>query len=171
MKTRLFLLVTVSLLLACTLTARAQLTKDVTVAEAGTLASHFTEAELTQVTNLTVSGPLNGSDILTLRSMSENLQVLDLEEAQIVEDKTVAYYRTSTGSYCTQNDVIGDYMFFGFVTLERIVLPKDVWSIGSWNTDNPWNYNKTTVSGQPRVTSAYEGDGLYPGCAAFSRVA
>ena len=169
MKTRLFLLVTVSLLLACTLTARAQLTKDVTVAEAGTLASHFTEAELTQVTNLTVSGPLNGSDILTLRSMSENLQVLDLEEAQIVEDKTVAYYRTSTGSYCTQNDVIGDYMFFGFVTLERIVLPKDVWSIGSWNTDNPWNYNKTTVSGQPRVTSAYEGDGLYPGCAAFSR--
>ena len=170
MKTRLFLLVTVSLLLACTLTARAQLTKDVTVAEAGTLASHFTEAELTQVTNLTVSGPLNGADILTLRSMSGNLQVLDLEEAQIVGDnRTNIYYRTGSSVFYTQDGVVGDYMFFGFVTLERIVLPKDVWSIGSWNTDNPWNTDRTEVSGQPNATSAEESDSGYPGCATFSR--
>ena len=170
MKTRLFLLVTVSLLLACTLTARAQLTKDVTVAEAGTLASHFTEAELTQVTNLTVSGPLNGADILTLRSMSGNLQVLDLEEAQIVGDnRTNIYYRTGSSVFYTQDGVVGDYMFFGFVTLERIVLPKDVWSIGSWNTDTPWNTDRTEVSGQPNVTSAEESDSRYPGCATFSR--
>lgn len=77
-----------------------ELSKQVAVQKVGTLESHFTLSEKQTVTNLTVSGPLDGSDIAFLRKMSGfkdeadqsgwsggSLRVLDISSATIVKSK------------------------------------------------------------------------------------
>ena len=119
---------------------------------------------------LTISGPLNGTDILTIRAMAGNLKVLNLKEASIVEDKVNSYRGTGNNANYTQNNVIGDYMFYGMTALTKVVLPKNVWSIGTWSNDNPWNGENTQVEGSPKTSYASSADDTsYPGCASFAR--
>lgn len=137
--------------------------KEVTLTEAGTLSSKISDAELNALTELTINGPINGSDIKIIRAMGGTLKTLNLKNAQIVEGGD-SYYLTNK---FTQNDVIGDYMFYAMTALEKIVMPKDVWSIGSWNTNKPWNADKTKLSGRPE---SYNSDYDYKedfGCASF----
>lgn len=142
----------VLLLLVATLGLRAQ-SKTVTLTEAGTLSNFISEAELTTITDLTITGPVNSADILTIRSMSGNLQVLNLLDANIVYSED-SYYGTGSNACHTQNDVIGSYMFYGMAFLKKVTLPKNVWSIGSWDRDDPWwNEEKTTIQGNPKSTS------------------
>lgn len=137
----------VLLLLVATLGLRAQ-SKTVTLTEAGTLDNFVSAAEQTSLTDLTVKGPINGADILFIRGMAGNLKVLNLLDANIVYSED-SYYSKSGTAYHTQNDVVGDYMFYGMTTLTKITLPKGVWSIGTWNHDDPWNAEKSNVSGAP----------------------
>lgn len=102
--------------------------KEVTLTEAGTLSGKISDSELNSLTELTVNGPINGSDIQIIRAMGGTLKILNLKNANIVEGGN-SYYLTD---HFTQNDVIGDYMFYAMTALEKIVMPKDVWSIGSW---------------------------------------
>lgn len=138
--------------------------KEVTLTEAGTLSSKISDTELNTLTELTVNGPINGSDIKIIRAMGGTLKTLDLKNANIVEGGD-SYYLTDK---FTQNDVIGDYMFYAMTALEKIVMPKDVWSIGTWYSynNNHWNADKTELSGRPKTYNTSESDSNF-GCAAF----
>ena len=78
--------------------------KSVTLTEAGTLTKFISDDELNTLTELTVSGPINGSDIQIIRAMGGTLKTLDLRNANIVAGGN-SYYLTN---YYTQDDVIGD---------------------------------------------------------------
>lgn len=136
--------------------------KEVTLTEAGTLSGKISDSELSTLTELTINGPINGSDIQIIRAMGGTLKILNLKNANIVEGGN-SYYLTD---HFTQNDVIGDYMFYAMTALEKIVMPKDVWSIGSWNSNNPWNADKTSISGYAKTYSVDENDTDF-GCASF----
>lgn len=122
--------------------------KVVTLTEAGTLSGMINDSELASLTELTVNGPINGSDIKIIRAMGGTLKTLDLKNANIVKGGD-SYYLTN---YFTQDNVIGDYMFYAMTALEKIAMPKDVWAIGSWNSDNPWNAEKTKIGGYPTLS-------------------
>ena len=88
-------LTVIALVCAC-FTAHAQ--ESLTVkTEAGKLATHIPEAKKYQITELKVTGEINGTDILLLRQMAGKglqesdktegkLTSLDLSEVRIVED-------------------------------------------------------------------------------------
>ena len=162
--------VSVCMVLASILSINAQ--TSVTLTEAGTLSSKLptSEADRAKISELIINGPLNGADILTIRALAGTLKILNLKEANIVEDKVTSYRGTGNNANYTQNDVIGNFMFYGMTALTKVVLPKAVWSIGTWNNDNPWNAEKTQVSGEPKSYSAdNEDDTRYPGCSSFAR--
>lgn len=157
----------VLLLLVATLGLRAQ-SKTVTLTEAGTLSNFISEAELTTITDLTIKGPINSADIVTLRGMAGNLKVLNLLDANIVY--SAQSYFGGESAYHTQNDVVGDYMFYGLTQLTKITLPKDVWSIGTWSRDDPWNADKTKVSGTPRCEDSYDYSSAFKNCVSLQEV-
>lgn len=157
----------VLLLLVATLGLRAQ-SKTVTLTEAGTLSSFISEAEQTTITDLTIKGPINSADIITLRGMAGNLKVLNLLDANIVY--SAQSYYGGESAYHTQNDVVGDYMFYGLTQLTKISLPKDVWSIGTWSMDDPWNEDKTQVNGQPKKYSYSDYSAAFMNCVNLQEV-
>lgn len=133
--------------------------KVVTLTEAGTLSSMISDAELNTLTELVISGPLNGSDIKIIRALGGTLKILDMKNSQIVEGGDSYYLNDKF----TQNDVIGDYMFYAMTALEKVVMPKNVWTIGSWNENNPWNADKTQLSGWPKNYNSNYNDYLSSG--------
>lgn len=157
----------VLLLLVATLGLRAQ-SKTVTLTEAGTLSTKLTGAEQTTITDLTIKGPINSADIITLRGMAGNLKVLNLLDANIVY--SAQSYYGGVSAYHTQNDVVGDYMFYGLTQLTKITLPKDVWSIGTWSMDDPWNEDKTQVNGQPKEDYSSDYSAAFMNCVNLQEV-
>jgi len=91
--------------------------------EAGSLKS-LLGGRVNQITDLTLTGNLNGDDIRTIRGMAA-LSVLDIKDTNIVEGGG-AYY----GDYTTSNNVIGNYMFYQLPELTNITIPKNITSIG-----------------------------------------
>lgn len=162
--------VSVCMVLVSILSINAQ--TSVTLTQAGTLSSKLpaSEADRAKIDELIINGPLNGADILTIRALAGTLKILNLKEANIVEDKVTSYRGTGSNANYTQNDVIGDYMFYGMTALTKMILPKAVWSIGTWNSDSPWNEEKTQVSGEPKAQNISSNDDTqYPGCSSFAR--
>lgn len=103
----------------------------------GTLPNMIGESKRNIVTNLKLTGRLNGNDIELIREMAGgspdgglskgNLAVLDISEATIVEGGTYFYYdetqRKSSGVY-SWNNVVGMYMFYGCGSLQKVLLPE-----------------------------------------------
>lgn len=92
------------------------------------------------VLELTISGPINGTDINYLHQAMPYLQALNLKDAQIVEGGdqyarwnvdggTVTQYGSNT--YSTKNDSIGPYMFSN-MQLKSLVLPDGATGIGAY---------------------------------------
>ena len=78
------------------------------VERAGTLPDMIDKSRFPYITDLKLTGELNGTDIRLIRTLAqENLQILDLSEARIVEGGA-SYY----SNYRTSNDIIGSYMFY-----------------------------------------------------------
>ncbi len=93
--------------------------------------------------SLTVSGPINGTDIDYLHSSFPNLQVLNLTNARIVAggDKyhqwEVAQNGNATiyqwdGPWETEDNVVGYVMFYNMPSLQSLSLPKGTTKIGDY---------------------------------------
>ncbi|MBQ0090188.1 MAG: M60 family metallopeptidase, partial [Prevotellaceae bacterium] len=97
--------------------------KTINITTAGALSTLLSDNEQ----NVKIIGPINGTDVKYLRSLINDKQLssIDLSEAKIVSGG-VAYYNT----YTTNNDVIGQYMFYQCAKLKNFILPKSVTTIG-----------------------------------------
>ena len=118
-------------------TAYAQKSLTVTT-EAGKLSEKISEADRYNVTELKISGSINGTDILLLRKMAGKgleanaetngkLSSLDISEAKIVAggDNYFAIKRGLSSQYykLTEDDVVAPYMFNGLKKLTKLKLP------------------------------------------------
>lgn len=112
----------------------------INVKPAGTL-SIIIGKKANLVTELTLSGSMNGDDIITIRNMS-NIKILNLADANIVIGG--APYDETIGTFCTEANKISDYMFSG-TQIESIVLPKNVTSIGESAFQNCFSLASVTI--------------------------
>jgi hypothetical protein len=164
------------LCLVLSLSLRAQVSKSVRVETAGTISTLITAEEKYQITNLTVTGDLNGTDIRFIREMagsdvndkqtSGTLSELDLSGANIVSGGDF-YYDGSCclDEYYSSKDTIGSYMFSSCAQLTSLKIPNSVTWIGdgAFNTcdrlssiyigsnlrlmnDNPFNNRNPALS-------------------------
>lgn len=111
--------------------------------EAGTLPSKIPADKKDLITDLTITGPINGTDIRFIREMigkdkedhntSGKLTRLNLSNARIVEGGN--YYvvfglNFGDGEYYeTSDDVIGGYMFYYCKQLTELFLPESIKAI------------------------------------------
>ena len=105
--------------------------KNIQVTEAGKLSSLITSEEKNQITTLSVSGDINGTDILYIREMAGrdlngnategSLKELDLSNANIIAGGE-PYFKQYI-KYTAENNTIGDHMFENSI-LNKIKLPK-----------------------------------------------
>ena len=98
-------------------------TKDVYVANSGTLVTEVGRENIEDLLSLKVSGELNGTDILAICKM-KNLRLLDMSDATIVNGGET-YYE----NYTTSNKTIGDYFFREKENLINVLLPKNTGTI------------------------------------------
>ena len=138
-------LTAVFMLLGC-LTIQAAdddlITKQITIKldEAGTLPNKIASSEMYKITNLKITGEINGTDWRMIREMAGrdyrgdvtegNLSVLDLSEAKIVEGGDYYYYDDDRGYTYTSNDKIGYYAFAYCSGLTSLNLPDGITEIG-----------------------------------------
>ncbi|WP_320908990.1 leucine-rich repeat protein [Bacteroides nordii] len=114
----------VAILLMCLLgTCSMVKAETIKVTQAGTLYS-LVGNKLNTMTELIVTGPLNGDDIACIRDM-EALEILNMKGASIVSGGGPYY-----GQLTTQNNIVGDKMFFGLSQLKKIIFPANVTTIG-----------------------------------------
>ena len=109
------------------------------VEEAGTLPELVGEENKYLISEMKVTGPLNGTDIRFIREMAGRdatnketvgvLTKLDLREADIVEGGDY-YYQNGSAKYSTSNMAVGDYMFY-YSNLIDVRLPENIKSIGA----------------------------------------
>ena len=115
---------------------------------------------------LTVTGPLNGTDIDYIHSSMPNIQLLDLTNASIVEggdsyhqwnvaangDATIETYY---GPWNTENNVLTRCMFYNMPTLRSISLPQGITKIGEYALaqDRNQNYKLAHVDIPASVTT------------------
>ena len=115
----------------------------VTTTAGGQLQSRVAEDVAQYALSLTVTGPLNGTDINYLHSAFPCLQVLNLKNARIVAggDKynqwNVAQNGTATvntyyGPWDTEDDVVGYAMFYNMPSLRSLSLPNGTKKIGGY---------------------------------------
>jgi len=100
---------------------------DVTLQGAGQLLNVLGVNNFKHVAKLTISGQINGTDILLIRSKLPLLSILNMEKAVIVSGG-VPYYT----SYTTTDNQIGDYAFYGCAGLDTVTIPNSVTAIGEF---------------------------------------
>lgn len=122
--------------------------KTVHVETAGTLSALITEMDKYQITELTISGDLNGTDIRYIREMAGanvygkptegKLATLDMSGANIVEGGS-SYFAEDydngwlTGAtYHTSDNEIGSFIFTKCKSLINLILPNSVTRIGDY---------------------------------------
>lgn len=108
----------------------------------GTLNSLIQERDKYSITNLKLSGYLNGTDIRYIREMAGSdirgdstggkLSLLDISDANIVAGGEFYFYSLSFRAiYLTSLNKLGDYTFYGCTSLTSIALPDNLLSIGN----------------------------------------
>ena len=107
--------------------------------EAGTLPTKIAVSRKNLITNLKIVGKINGTDLKFIREMAGRdyyrektdgkLSILDLSEAKIVAggDAYVSYWGSGQN---TNNDKLGDYVFYGCSGLTSLTIPSGVTEIG-----------------------------------------
>jgi len=95
---------------------------NVTLSKAGRLLNEIGADNLRNVIRLKISGPVNGTDILLIRTMIPALSFLDMENATIV---------SGGSTYLTNENEIRETMFAG-LNLDSIALPSKATKISSY---------------------------------------
>ena len=117
----------------------------INVAVAGSLPELISNAEQSFVEELTLTGSLNGTDIVLIRKLAGTvsgnycLKKLDLTNAKIVYGGSAYYSYTELGSlddvvtisYSTKDDQITAYMFMNCKNLLEIKIPSNITNIGN----------------------------------------
>ncbi|MDD4636075.1 MAG: leucine-rich repeat domain-containing protein [Bacteroidales bacterium] len=134
---------------------------NVTLQEAGTLLAAIGMDNLKKVSDLTITGPINGTDILVITTKLPQLQLLDMENATIVSGGV------SYNDYLfTVDNEIGESMFYK-MPLKSVILPSSVTSIG-YQAFYECNC-LTSITMHSGVTSI--GDRAFSGCSSLLSVA
>ena len=148
------------------------ITKQITIKldKAGTLPDRISESKKYLITNLKVVGEVNGTDWLFIREMAGSdlhgdktdgkLSILDLSDAKIVEGGS--YYNNYY--YCTFNDQLGDYAFYGCSGLTSLTIPSSVTEIG-WHAFEDCS-SLTSLTIPSNVTSI--GSWAFSGCSGLT---
>lgn len=91
-----------------------------------------TDTEESSEKYLKVTGNINGSDILRIRSQIENgeVEILDLKDAVFVASEDVYYKKDDGTEYKTEDGVLTDYLFVNCKNLKKVILPSKVSSVG-----------------------------------------
>ena len=139
------------------------------VERAGTLHGMINASRLPYITDLKLTGELNGTDISFIRTLvKKNLRFLDLSEARIVEGGAIYY-----SNYRTSNDIIGSYMFYNPdyspispCAISKINLPNSVTGIeeGAFKSCT----RLTDINIPNSVTSI--GGGAFSGCTSLTDI-
>ncbi len=152
------LLVVICLLLNSNLQAQEVPHITINIATAGTLPSLIASTKKYQITNLTITGNLNGTDMLYIREMAGcdvdgkstlgKLSVLDLSGANIV---------AGGSSYTTSLNKIGDDAFSGCTGLTSISIPNSVTSIVNGVFAGCTNLKEFIISKNHKTYKSVEG--------------
>lgn len=158
------------LIIALTLICSASFAqKTVTLTKAGELSKHITTAEKYKLTSLTVSGPINGTDVLFLREMAGRdvdgmstdgqLATLDLSDANIVAGGA-NYYKVKRGLSTkyynnAEDDVVGFYMFANCGNLTSVKLPKTAKKIELYAFNNCKALKECTLPDSLKEVGSY----------------
>ena len=131
--------------LMCTMANAQQ--KSVTLTQAGTLSSQITAEEKFNITDLSVAGPINGTDILFIRQMAGTdneantstngkLTHLNLQAANLVSGGGSYYFvkkgTAKKGYGVSENNLVDHYMFSGCEKLVEVKLPASTQKINNY---------------------------------------
>ena len=151
------------------------ITKQITLKldEAGTLPNRIAVSRKNLITNLKIVGKINGTDLKFIREMAgcdfngkktdEKLSILDLSEAKIVEGGD-AYFRYSENYYTSNNDELGDFVFYDCSGLTSLTIPSGVTSIGDFAFSGCSGLTSLTIPSS--VTEI--GDWAFDGCSGLT---
>ncbi len=149
--------------------------KTVDLTTAGQLSSQISESEKFTITDLTITGKVNGEDIAFIRDMAgkdaENestpgqLQTLDLSGATLEAGGIYYTNMQSATDYTAEANVVGDYMFRD-LTLTSIALPAGITKIGYRAFYN--DAALATISGIENVAEL--GNAAFESCSALDGV-
>ena len=129
----------------------------VDVKKAGSLSSLIGDDVKFNITDLTVTGDINGDDIALIREMAGAdvngdetkgyLSKLNLKDANIVAGGNPYYIHSTTQPCYSKKDIVGVYMFRNCNKLETIVLPNNITEIGGgvFGYNNGDKYDNTTL--------------------------
>ena len=140
MKSTKHLLLIIIALISLNVNAQEAVSLTINVETAGTLPELIPASQKNQITNLTLTGYLNGTDIRFIREMAGrdgfeqlttgSLSVLDLSNARIVAGGENYYGNNGYNYLYTSDDTIGDLTFWGCTGLTSINIPNTVTTIG-----------------------------------------
>ena len=155
------------------------ITKQITIKldEAGTLPNKIASSEMYKITNLKITGEINGTDWKMIREMAGcdykgeptegMLSVLDLSEAKIVAGGDYYYDNNNGNEYNnTSNDAIGEFAFYGCRGLTSINLPSSITEIGKSAFDGCSGL--TSLNLPDGITSI--GVGAFWGCSGLTSI-
>ena len=127
--------------------------------QAGQLSERIEYKDKLTATSLTVSGQLNGTDIKLILEMINDyrLAYVDLKGASIVAGGE-PYYSTTYSSYSTEDNVIGQWMFYNCKGLMSMILPSTATKICQWAF---WNCTNLALIELPEACSIIEDDAFY----------
>lgn len=147
-------------------TKAALVEKTVAMTEAGKFASFFQEGELETIQKLTVSGPLDASDIDTIRYQMPKLEVLDMKEVELIESNKTYGAEDHRQHYKLKKGVITKKMLQCFSLLVTLVLPKDITEIEDYGIYG----NEKLVSVEIPVTVKKVGANAFKSCSSLQKV-
>jgi hypothetical protein len=141
------------IVLLLSLVVDAQVKRTIHVATAGTLSNYISEDEKYQIEELTLTGEINGDDLGFITDMAGvkhiisywrdtttdgKLSVLDISNANIVAGGCYSADESQTShfdyvyNYLTDDNTIPKLLFANCNNFTKIILPKNLKSIGSW---------------------------------------
>ena len=158
MKSTKHLLLLIIALISININAQETVSLTINVETAGTLPELIPTSQKNQITNLTLTGNLNGTDIRYIREMAGSdadtqftygsLSVLDLAKIKIVAGGDY-YINLSGRKLYSGSNTFGEGIFYGCNTLTSVILPNNVTKIGDFAFGNCFGLTSVTIPNNP----------------------